>query len=263
MQSTRSLQQNNISCDFDPLSPELFDIISYPRFNASEYLERISEIQSLGVKSIISRGRLKIGKLLIAGKGTVSLVLRSKSCDNKVCALKIRRIDSNRRDLHQEARLHTTANTAGIGPKILAHTKNIILMEFIEGSSIVDWVNQDEKTADSETILEIVSDILVQCHNLDKLHLDHGQLHHLNHHVIISESSRATILDFESASYLRRTSNVTSASNSLLLGGHISERITDILRIQGKKERLVRALKLYKLSHNEENLQEILYLLKE
>ena len=262
MQSTGSLRQSNISCDFDPLSPELFDIISYPRFNASEYLERISEIQSLGVKSIISRGRLKIGKLLIAGKGTVSLVLRSKSCDNKVCALKIRRIDSNRLDLHQEAQLHTTANTAGIGPKILAHTKNIILMEFIEGSSIIDWVNLDIKTADSETILEIVSDILVQCHKLDKLHLDHGQLHYLNHHVIISESFRATILDFESASYLRRTSNVTSASNSLFLGGHISERITDILRIQGMKERFVRALKLYKLSPSEENLQEILYLLK-
>ena len=259
MQSTRSLQQNNISCDFNPLSPELFNIISYPRFSASEYLERISEIQSLGVKSIISRGRLKIGKFLIAGKGTVSLVLRSKSCENKVCALKIRRIDSNRCDLHQEARLHATANTAGIGPRIFAHTKNIILMEFIEGSSIVDWVNQDDN---SETILEIVSDILVQCHKLDKLHLDHGQLHYLNHHVIISESSRATILDFESASYLRRTSNVTSASNSLLLGGHISERITDILRIQGKKERLVRALKLYKLSPSEESFQEILYLLK-
>ena len=135
-------------------------------------------------------------------------------------------------------------------------------MEFIEGSSIVDWVNQNDKAADSETILKIVSDILIQCHNLDKLHLDHGQLHYLNHHVIISESSRVTILDFESASYLRRTSNVTSASNSLLLGGHISERITDILRIQGKKERLVRALRLYKISQSEENLQEILYLLK-
>jgi putative serine/threonine protein kinase len=145
---------------------------------------------------------------------------------------------------------------------IFAHTKNIILMEFIEGSSIVDWVNQDDKTANSEIILEIVSDILVQCHKLDKLHLDHGQLHHLNHHVIISESSRATILDFESASYLRRTSNVTSASNSLLLGGHISERITDVLRILGKKDRLVRALKLYKLSPSEENFQEILYLIK-
>src|ERR671916_234201 len=233
MQSTRSLQQNNISRDFDPLSPELFDIISYPRFSASEYLERISEIQSLGVKSIISRGRFKI-----------------------------RRIDSNRRDLHQEARLHATANTAGIGPRIFAHTKNIILMEFIEGSSIVDWVNQDDKTANSETILEIVSDILVQCHKLDKLHLDHGQLHYLNHHVIISESSRATILDFESASYLRRTSNVTSASNSLLLGGHISERIADVLRILGKKDRLVRALRSYKVSPSEENFQEILYLLK-
>jgi putative serine/threonine protein kinase len=262
MQSMRSLQQNDISRSLDPSSPELFDVISYPKFNPSEYLDRINEIRLLGVKSIISKGSLNIGKVSIVGKGTVSIVLGSKFRDNRICALKIRRIDSNRHDMDQEARMHTKSNSVGVGPKILTHSRNIILMELIEGPSMINWVKRFDNTTESETILEIVSSILEQCHSLDRLNVDHGQLHNLNHHIIISESAKATILDFESASDRRRTSNVTSASNSLFFSGHISKRITDILRLQLKKKQLVRALQIYKLSHKREDFEEIMYLLK-
>jgi putative serine/threonine protein kinase len=263
MQSTRSLQRNDLSRNtFDPFSPELFDIISYPGFDVEEYLDRIKEIQSLGVKSIISRGRLKIGKFEIAGKGCVSLVMRSESYDNSICALKIRRIDANRSDMHQEVRLHSIANSVGIGPKILAHSKNIILMEFVEGLSIADWIERDDNIADSEIVHKIVSDILEQCYTLDKVNLDHGQLSYLNHHVIISKSAKVTIIDFESASDRRRPSNVTCASHSLLLSGFISKKIIDILCLQNKKERLFNTLKLYKLSQSKDNFDKILYLLQ-
>jgi putative serine/threonine protein kinase len=263
MQSTTSFQLNDLSRNsFNPLSPELFDIISYPRFEVKEYLDRIKEIESFGVKSIISSGRLEIGRFEITGKGCVGLVVRSKSHDNRICALKIRRVDANRCDMHQEVRLHTIANSVGIGPKILDHSRNVILMEFVEGLSIADWIEREDNIADSETVLRVVSDILKQCHVLDKIHLDHGQLSYLNHHVIISKSAGVTIIDFESASELRRTSNVTCASHSLLLGGCISEKINDILCLQNKKERLIHALKLYKLSQSGENFEKILYLLQ-
>ena len=262
MRSMRSLPQNYLSRSLDPSSAEVLNVISYPRFNPSDYLDRINEIHSLGVKAIISEGSLKIGKVAILGKGTVSLVLKSKSLDNGICALKIRRIDSNRPDMDQEVRMHTKANSVGIGPKILMHSRNIILMELIEGQNIVNWIRRNDNTTESERILEIVSNILEQCYSLDRLGVDHGQLHCLNNHVIISESSRTTIIDFESASDQRRTSNVTSASNSLFLSGHISKRITDILRLQCKKRSLFEALRTYKISQCREDFQKIVNILK-
>ncbi|MFZ0742566.1 MAG: RIO1 family regulatory kinase/ATPase [Nitrososphaeraceae archaeon] len=264
MLSKRSLQQNDLlQTSINSDSPHLVDVISYPKFDNNEYFERLNEIRSLGVRYVVWGGRSVLGKIAIAGKGCVSLVLRAKFQDQSICALKIRRLDANRCSMEREAELHKIANSAGVGPKIFGNSKNIIIMEFIDGLSVIDWIKRDENVSDSRIVLKIIFEILEQCYLLDRAHLDHGQLSYLDYHVIVSGSYEATIVDFESSSTRRRTSNVTCAAQSLLLNGFISKRIDDILSLQNKKERLIYALKLYKSCQTRTNFDKILDLILE
>ena len=101
--------------------------------------------------------------------------------------------------MEREVSLHQIANSAGVGPSIFRYSNNYIVMEFIDGLSIIDWVKQRTITADQVRNLAI--DILEQCYNLDKVHIDHGELSCLDHHVIVSKSNAANIIDFESSRY--------------------------------------------------------------
>ena len=263
MLPTSSFQQNGLlHGNIDTTSPQLASIISYPQLDNTGYIERINEIQALGVKFIICGGRSAIGNVAIAGKGCVSLVMRAKSQKNDMYALKIRRLDANRSNMEREVELNKIANSVGIGPEIFGHSKNIILMEFVEGLSIIDWITRDDNAADPKIVLSVLLDILEQCYLLDTIHLDHGQLSYLDRHVIISNSYKVTLIDFESSSTRRRTSNVTCAAQSLLLSGFISRRITDVLFLQKKKERLIEKLQSYKSCQTRASFDELLYLLQ-
>lgn len=259
MLSTKSFQQNDLlQTSINADSPHLVNIICYPSFDIGEYLIRLDEIQSLGVRSVVLGGRSVLGKIAIAGKGCVSLVLKAKSRDHDICALKVRRLDANRISMEREVELHKIANTAGVGPEIFENSKNIIIMEFIDGLSVIDWIRQQGNVSDRRKVLKIIIEILEQCYLLDRAHLDHGQLSHLDHHVIVSGSNDVTLIDFESSSTDRRTANVTSAAQSLLLSGSIAIRLNDKLYLENKKERLIFALKSYKSCQTRVNFDRIL-----
>ncbi|HUG97135.1 MAG TPA: hypothetical protein VMJ94_06300, partial [Nitrososphaera sp.] len=139
-----SRQSVSFSDELDIRSPELVPLVCYPRFSESEYSDRIAEMESLGVTSIALGGRTTINGVRVAGKGQVGLVLRAK-IGYKTCALKIRRLDADRKSMDEEARLHRIANGAGVGPRLEGHSKNLVAMEFVDGPSIVDWVDNAPK----------------------------------------------------------------------------------------------------------------------
>lgn len=231
------------------------NIISYPQqIDKREYDNRINEMYSLGISSILLDGRTKIGRMSIIGKGSVSLVIKVKARNN-ICALKIRRTDANRKTMEREMSLHQIANSAGVGPNIFRYSDNYILMEFIDGLSIIDWVKQRSITADQ--VRNLATAILQQCYNLDRTHIDHGELSRLDHHVIVSKSNTANIIDFESSSTQRRTSNVTAAAQSLFLNGPISKRINELLYFT-KREKFIQELKIYKWNQTKTNFNNIL-----
>ena len=256
MQSSRLSQQIPISFnELDVCSPELASIISYPPFSVREYTNRLKEICSLGITRVLPTGRIKIGKMAIAGKGSVSIVLKVKT-ESKIHALKIRRTDANRETMRREVSLHKIANSVDVGPKLSRFSKNLIVMEFIEGLSILDWVKQQNITADE--VRKIAISTLEQCYNLDKAHIDHGELSCINHHIIISKSNTANIIDFESSSTQRKSCNVTAAAQSLFIGGGlIANRINEILGC-AKKEKIIQILKAYKRSQNRANFDKII-----
>jgi putative serine/threonine protein kinase len=185
----------------------------------------------------------------VVGKGQVGIVLRAK-IGNKTCALKIRRIDADRRTMDEEARLHKIANDAGVGPRLEGHTKNLIAMEFVAGQSIVDWVDGASKAR----MRKMTRSVLEQCYCLDKAGLDHGELSRLDRHIIISD--RPCIIDFESASTARKTCNVTAAAQSIFLHGAVAGMVKKMLRAD--REKALLTLKVYKRDQTRANFDAVL-----
>jgi putative serine/threonine protein kinase len=246
------LSQQNISFleELDIESSKLVPIISYPRFSADEYSERISEMRSLGITSISLGGRTIVNGLAVAGKGCVGLVVRARIGDN-ICALKIRRVDADRKSMDAEVHLHQIANSAGAGPQLKGHTKNLVVMEFAEGKSIVEWADGATKGR----ARSVIRAVLEQCRNLDRARLDHGELSRLDRHIIVSHTP--VIIDFESASTVRKTCNVTAAAQSIFLYGPVATRIQKILGTPDK-EKVISALKTYKQDQSDANFGTVL-----
>ena len=250
-----TLSQQNVPFldeELDIRSPRLIPIISYPHFSESEYKDRIIEMESLGITSIILGGKTIVNGAHIAGKGCVGIVVKAKS-RGEVCALKIRRTDANRETMDNEVHLHKMANSACVGPSLEEHTKNLIVMEFVAGQSIIDWVVNNNVTESKMWTLAVA--ILEQCFSLDIAGLDHGELSRLTRHVIVSD--RPYIIDFESASTTRKTCNVTAAAQSLLLYGIVANKVKTIM-CNTDKERLIQALRTYKHFHTRANFDAIL-----
>lgn len=242
----------------DKIDPDLSDlakIISYPNLSTSEFITRIGEIQDLGITDIIFEGNTQIGKVSILGKGSVSIVLKVR-IKNKTYALKIRRMDANRRTMLREASVHQMVNTFGIGPKLFKFSENLIIMEFIDGLNIIDWIRQ--QCLDKYRVLNIVTNILKQCFILDMANINHGELSNLNYHIIVSYSDSVSIIDFESTSLNKKKSNnVTSASQSLFISGMISYYINNILNLLSK-DSIIEKLRAYKRDQNVTNFDSLI-----
>jgi putative serine/threonine protein kinase len=246
-------QQKVSSAELAVGEPALQKILGYPRVTEVEYAARLLELKELGVDSIILGGRTVIGGTHIAGKGCVGLVVKAKA-RGRLCAVKVRRTDANRQDMRDEVRYHGIANGAGVGPRLLGHTSNFMLMEFAEGKSIIEWVRGDIQKKQAAAVARAV---LEQCFALDRAGLDHGELAHLDRHVIV-DGSGATIIDLESASTTRKISNVSSAGQSLLVSGAIAGALFKIL--PHDRDAAIDALKKYKRDSTRENLEAVLAL---
>lgn len=243
-------QQNvSFSDELDIASPELVPFITYPRYSECEYKDRITEMESLGITSIMLGGRSSINGTCVAGKGQVGLVLRAK-IGRKTCALKIRRIDADRKTMDEEARLLKIANDAGVGPRLEGHTNNLIAMGFVDGQNIFDWVDG----VASNKLRKMTRSVLEQCYDLDRAGLDHGELSRLDRHVIVSDNP--IIIDFESASTTRKTGNVTASAQSIFLHGAVAARVRKTL--QADREKALFALKTYKRDQTKTNFDAVL-----
>ena len=257
MQSTRlshtsSLDSNN---EVDISSAEIANIVSYPNFSPKDYSDRLNEISSFGITHFLLGGRTKIGKINIAGKGCVSIVLKVRA-KSRIYALKIRRTDANRFSMERESYLHKIANSAQVGPQLFQSSKNVIIMEFIDGLSLIHWIRNEDISANDAR--HLAASILEQCYRLDRSQIDHGQLSCLNHHILVSKSNNAAkVIDFETASTARKPSKVTAAVQSLFLSGIISSRMNQLLNVV-KRESIIQLLKTYKQNTNKINFDNIM-----
>jgi len=238
--------------------PPYSDIWVYPKGTRAQIKSRIKELKALGVESISFQGKLQVGTISILGKGYVGIVVLGKIGRKKV-AVKIRRSDSPRKNLKREAELLKITNQSNVGPKLVGFSKNFLVMEYLEGEKIGDWVASLKKRGSSSQLKTIIKKILEDCYKLDRIGLDHGELSHIVKHVIVG--NKTTIIDFESSSMDRRVSNVTSATQALCIGSGISKIIGYICKIP-KKEKMIAVLRRYKQEQTRDSFENLLDVLK-
>ena len=233
-------------------------ILGYPRATKRELTKRLGELKKLGIKTVSFEGKTILNNIPVLGKGYVGVVVLSRQGKKEV-ALKIRRIDSSRQDMENEAKLLKLANKVNVGPKLIDSSKNFIIMDYLEGKKIIDWVKELKGRGSAAKLKATVRNILEDCYNLDKIHLDHGELSYIHKHVIVG--SAPCIIDFESASTNRRTSNVTSATQSIFIGSALSNLVKKIMKVPSRK-RLIVSLRKYKHDHSRKNFDDVLKTLR-
>lgn len=233
-------------------------ILGYPKATKKELAKRVSELKKLGIKSVTFSGHTILNNIPVLGKGYVGVVVLSKLDKNKV-ALKIRRIDSSRDEMESEAKLLKFANQVNVGPKVIKSSKNFIVMDYVEGKKIIDWVGELKGKGSAAKLKTVVRKILEDCYSLDKAHLDHGELSYIHKHVIVGRSP--CIIDFESSSVNRRTSNVTSATQGIFIGSGLSNIVKKIIKVPNRKQ-MIESLKKYKHNQSRENFDDILGILR-
>lgn len=248
--------QNNKKITLKSLEEKHRHIICYPTYKEEEFQHRIKELKKLNIKAIEFTGQKHVYNTPVLGKGCVGIVVEAFREDEAV-ALKIRRTDANRSTMQHEAQMLKKANKINIGPRLLGITKNFLLMEYVEGTLLPEWIKTLKGKNTRKRLRNVLRLALEQAWKLDEAGLDHGELSHAPKHVIVKPDDTPCLVDFETASISRHVSNVTSLCQYLFIGSPIAKLIQ---RKLGKinKDDLVKALKTYKKKRNKKNFEEIL-----
>jgi len=234
-------------------------ILGYPKFTKRQINSRILELEKLKIKSVSFTGTTTIGKLRILGKGYVGVVVLAKRGNKKV-ALKIRRLDSQRSEMKSEAKLLKLVNTVNVGPKLFDYSKNFVVMEYLEGEKIINWIKSLNGTGSTKKLKATIKTVLEDCFRLDQIGFDHGELSSISKHVIVGDT-KSTLIDFESSSTKRRVSNVTSITQAIFIGSGIAKKVQRVYKIPSK-EKIIEVLRSYKQEQSRDSFEELLKILK-
>jgi len=241
---------------FQPISVFTKDpykkILAFPKPKDSEIKKRLTELKKLEISHISFTGPLQIEKCNILGKGYVGMVVLAKQ-KNSIVALKIRRIDSPRKNMSNESKLLKIVNKINVGPKFIKNSKNFLVMEYIDGEKIIDWVKKPETKADE--IRSVINNVLRECYLLDDAGVDHGELSMIDKHVIV-EKNKNTIIDFESSSINRKTSNVSGAVQAIFIGSGLAKIIQKKVKLP-TKTKIINLIRQYKKNPTLENFEKI------
>jgi len=229
-------------------------IVCYPRTNPAEIQKRLDELRQHGVSAIEFTGKTSASNIPVLGKGYVGVVVVAHAKGQRV-ALKMRRIDTDRPDFTHEAQMLQKANAIGVGPEFIAASKNFLLSQLIDGDLLEDWL---ETQLDKILIHNVLVDILEQCWRLDEAGLDHGEISKAPKHLLVDYADKPFIVDFETASIIRRVINVTSVCQFLFIGNSKAAKMLN--EVFGKKNRieLIATLKNFKKNENRKNFEGLL-----
>lgn len=205
--------------------PKWLKILCYPRLDEGEVARRKEELARLGVKLIEFTGRSSVNGVNVLGKGCVSIVVLAYE-DQARYALKIRRVDADRGSMDHEATLLRFANKLRVGPRLIRFSKNFLLMEYVEGVLIDEWLLKEVLTPNR--LKRVLLNLLTQCRKMDKAGLSHGELSTARKHVLVASNDTPYIIDFETSSLTRRASNVTALCHYLFIKSQASSKILSL-----------------------------------
>ena len=230
-------------------------VLGYPICSQKDLEIRLKELQRLGVQYLEFTGEKSVFNVPVLGKGCVGVVVVAYSNYGRA-ALKIRRVDADRKEMFHEGEMLRKANKIGVGTKLFEISENFLLMELIEGKHFPEWI-KSLKEKDQSRLRMVLKNILEQCYNLDESGLDHGELSNAQKHIIIDLSGTPHLIDFETASVNRRVSNVSSVCQYLFLGSQIAHKVNENLGEVDKKK-LIDTIRNYKHQRTKINFEKIL-----
>jgi putative serine/threonine protein kinase len=213
-------------------------------------------LKRLGVRAVEFTGEKLAFNVPVLGKGYVGIVVLAHTKTGRI-ALKIRRVDSGRLGMEHEAEMLKKANSIGVGPRFIGFDEDFLLMEFVEGLLLPKWVATLKGRGAKKRIRVVLREILEQCWKLDRAGLDHGELSRAPRHVIADAEDKPRLVDFETASSERRTSNVTAICQFLFLGSQIAKTLRKRLG-EIDDEALITSLRTYKSDRTEQSFFRIL-----
>jgi putative serine/threonine protein kinase len=183
--------------------------------------------------------------LIFLAKGKRSIVYLKEKGKKKI-AVKTQRQDIfSKNSINHEVDILKLVNKHKIGPKLIGYKNNEFSMEFIEGTRIDEFF-QNEK--DKKLIKKIVLNILEQCRTLDKLKLNKKEMANPYKHVIIKKN-KPIMIDFERAHFTEKPQNTTQFFQYLARNKVV--KINDEVK---------HALKQYKINQTEENYKRLICL---
>jgi len=153
-----------------------------------------------------------------------------------------------------EAKFLQEVNKLGIGPKYISHNEKELVMEFIKGKVIEEFVNESNK----KEIVNVLIEVLNQCFKLDKIKISKEEMHHPYKHVIIGET--VVMIDWERAHKTLKPSNITQFCQyltSIKFGGFLKEKGIDI-----DKNEMIKLTKDYRENINKDNFNKIIEILR-
>ena len=246
--------KTTLAVTIEKLSEEPYaSILCYPQPSKTELKKRLRELRRLRVETLEFSGEKQVFNTPVLGKGCVGIVTIAYRNGEKV-ALKIRRADADRSGMQQEAEMLKKANSVRVGPRLLCVSKDFLLMQFIDGDLLPKWVETCRRKAQ---IRKVLREVLEQCWRLDVVGLDHGELSYAPKHIIVDKKNLPFIVDFETASLNRKSSNVTSICQFLFISGLVAKQMAE--KLGGKDEKaIIKVLRRYKRDRIRENFRAVL-----
>ena len=152
----------------------------------------VRQLWLLGVEPV-EGGSLLFNGVRLVGKGQNSVVIMCRA-GGVLASCKVRRGDASKGDLLREAEMLARANSVGVGPRLLAYTRDVIVYEYVEGVPIDEWWRGAPRDARLAVARELVRQALL----LDSVWVRHNQLVRGREHVLVA-GGRPVIIDFEAA----------------------------------------------------------------
>ena len=173
---------------------------------------------------------MELTDIKFLAKGHRSTVYTARY-NGKIVAVKERRSDIDvSQHILNEGRILKILNKHRIGPKPYYYDKDKLVMEYVNGSRILDWI---EKNKSKAKIRKVIIDLLKQCIIMYKLGIEKMEMHKPVKHVIIGK--RITLIDFERARKRKHPRNVTQLCQ-FFFRIKVMKRDVDILKRYKKNQ---------------------------
>lgn len=168
---------------------------------------RLRNINFESIKKKIPSSYSFEGVLALGKRGIVSLVKKTSNGEFFVAKTQ-HDATTALQPIVLEAQQLKLVNELGIGPRLEFFNEDVVIMQYVQGDAIGDWL---QKTTTVDAIIAVTQDVLTQCVLLDEAGINKFEMTNPYKHVIIGgvDNLTCTMIDFERAKKTIRPKNVS------------------------------------------------------